>query len=970
MLCYKSRSTRPSNSSSTSSQATTSTATKSPPQPKAPETKVENHPQVLVETANPRPPVLLTTAIMDSLDRWSRVVTARALLDQGSEISLVSEALANRLGLSRTSSRLAVVGIGQHTMQAMKALVMPKLIGLLPSVAIPKQLRDSWAHIKHLQLADPEFYVPAPIDAIFGADVYSTVLKDGVKKGPEGQPTAQSTELGWVLSGNTLNLGNNTSLCTASKNYHQGVSCQREEELYNLVKRFWLQEEQFDTTESSGFSDDICMSYFISNYERDTHGRFVVRYQFKKPVDTFGNSFELALRMLHNQEKRMVKNPTLQQAYCEFMTEYESQGHMVKASPVEDHSKCYYLPHHSVIKESSTSTKLRVVFNGSQKTNTGESLNDNLYEDPKQISIHPEDRKYQRILWRDTLDSPVQEYELTTVTYGTKPAPFLALATLRQLELEKGDKFPLVKSAISQGSYMDDIYVGADNLQQGIDKAVQIQKMLHSDGFKLRKWISNSKELLCNIPKNFHEKSTNHLSEDHEIFRTLGLNWDTTSDCFSYIPITFKEPKTVTRRVVLAQVAQIFDPLGWISPVVVKGKLYMQSLWKIKLDWDEQIPENLLGPWRDFISQLSHLSEIKIPRWLNITPTVTSMEIHGFGDASIGAVVYLVTIDSLGVAKSTIIASKSKLAPIKSDSNSSNKKKCKVSTPRLELSAAVLLVKLVRDIQQSLDCQSANIHLWTDSSITYYWITGDVNRWKTFVHNRVVFIQNTLTQATWHHVPGEDNPADVVSRGTSSSQLYTDLLWWQGPAWIIKNQNKYPVLNIQEIDMTQVEEKPLVCNVMSTISESYLDNFSSLRKAVTAAAWLRRFCQSFSARYFVDRSSWITSEKRKITLLGLVINDQRLYFHEVIKQLSKGEALSRSSPLIKLTPFLYKDGALRVGGRLSRSLMTSDHKNPLILPRESKLTELILNECHVNTLHGGAQLMLATLRQQYWIVGG
>ncbi|XP_044008494.1 uncharacterized protein LOC122852623 [Aphidius gifuensis] len=830
MLCYKRRSTRPSNSSSTSSQATTLTATKSPPQPKAPETKVENHPQFLVETANPRPPVLLTTAITDSLDRWGRVVTARALLDQGSEISLVSEALANRLGLSRTSSRLAVVGIGQHTMQArgaidikvisrvspykglVKALVMPKLTGLLPSVAIPKQLRDSWAHIKHLQLADPEFYVPAPIDAIFG-DVNSTVLKDGVKKFPEGQPTAQSTELGSVLSGSTLNLGNNTSLCTASKNYHQGVSCQREEELYNLVKRFWLQEEQFDTTESSGFSDHICMSYFISNYERDTHGRFVVRYQFKKPVDTFGNSFELALRMLHNQEKRMVKNPTHQQAYCEFMTEYESQGHMVKASPVEDHSKCYYLPHHSVIKESSTSTKLRVVFNGSQKTNTGESLNDNLYEGPKllnslvsvltqwrksrfvfscdirqmfrQILIHPEDRKYQRILWRDTLDSPVQEYELTTVTYGTKPAPFLALATLRQLELEEGDKFPLVKSAISQGSYMDDIYVGADNLQQGIDKAVQIQKMLHSGGFELRKWISNSKELLCNIPKDFHEKSTNYLSEDHEIFRTLGLNWDTTSDCFSYIPIRFKEPKTVTKRVMLAQVAQIFDPLGWISPVVVRGKLYMQSLWKIKLDWDEQIPENLLGPWRDFISQLSHLSEIKIPRWLNITPTVTSMEIHGFGDASdaaIGAVVYLVTIDSLGVAKSTIIASKSKLAPIKSDSNSSNKKKYKVSTPRLELSAAVLLVKLVRDIEQSLDCQSASIHLWTDSSITYYWITGDVNRWKTFVYNRVVFIQNTLTQATWDHVPGEDNLADVVSRGTSSSQLYTDLLWWQGPA--------------------------------------------------------------------------------------------------------------------------------------------------------------------------------------------
>ncbi|XP_044013994.1 uncharacterized protein LOC122856384 [Aphidius gifuensis] len=443
----------------------------------------------------------------------------------------------------------------------------------------------------------------------------------------------------------------------------------------------------------------------------------------------------------------MAENPALQQAYCDFMNEYESQGHMVEASPVEDHSRCYYLPHHSVIKESSTSTKLRVVFNGSQKTNTGESLNDNLYEGPKllnslvsvltqwrayqyvfscdirqmfrQIIIHPDDQKYQRILWRHTLDSPVQEYELTTVTYGTKPAPFLALATLKQLELEEGDRFPLVKSAISQGSYMDDIYVGADNIQQGVDKVVQIQQMLHSGGFELRKWISNSSELLSKISVEFHEKSSTS-SDSNQVFRTLGLNWDTTADCFSYIPIVYKEPKAITKRVVLAQVAQLFDPLGWISPVIVKGKLFMQSLWKIKLDWDEPIPENLLGPWRDFVSQLSHLSEIKIPRWLNLTPTVSSIEIHGFGDASdaaIGAVVYLVSIDTLGVAKSNIIASKSKLAPIKAESNSSNK-----------------------------------------------------------------------TRATWHHVPGEDNPADIVSRGTSSSQLHTDTLWWQGQPGLSKSR--------------------------------------------------------------------------------------------------------------------------------------------------------------------------------------
>lgn len=178
------------------------------------------------------------------------------------------------------------------------------------------------------------------------------------------------------------------------------------------------------------------------------------------------------------------------------MREYEDLGHMKVVPPAENRQTCFHLPHHCVIKESSPLTTIRVVFNGSQVNSTGESLNDNLHEGPKllnplvsvltqwrgyryvfscdikqmfrQILMHPDDRKYQRVLWRHTLDSVIQEYELTTVTYGTKPAPFLALATLRQLELEEGEKYPLVKRAISEGSY--DIYLGADDIEEGLNK--------------------------------------------------------------------------------------------------------------------------------------------------------------------------------------------------------------------------------------------------------------------------------------------------------------------------------------------------------------------------------------------------------------------------------------------------------------------------------------------------------------------
>ncbi|XP_076301952.1 uncharacterized protein LOC143220098 [Lasioglossum baleicum] len=238
-----------------------------------------------------------------------------------------------------------------------------------------------------------------------------------------------------------------------------------------------------------------CESHFVATHARNSEGRYIVRLPFKRIPENLGNSRSQALRVLTRQEKRFSKDSTMQNAYVSFMEEYENLGHMRRAADTNpDQNRVYYLPHLCVIRESSSSTKYRVVFNGSQQTDRGISFNDCLHEGPKllkdlsdfitlwlvfkfvfsadvskmcrQILVHPEDQDFQRILWRNSRGELV-EFALCTVTYGLWSAPFLANRTLRKLDKDEGHRFPLAEGVIKEGTYVDDVFSGAHSLEQG-----------------------------------------------------------------------------------------------------------------------------------------------------------------------------------------------------------------------------------------------------------------------------------------------------------------------------------------------------------------------------------------------------------------------------------------------------------------------------------------------------------------------
>ncbi|GFX90069.1 integrase catalytic domain-containing protein [Trichonephila clavipes] len=389
------------------------------------------------------------------------------------------------------------------------------------------------------------------------------------------------------------------------------------------------------------------------------------------------------------------------------------------------------------------------------------------------IWINPDQRKLQRILWRENMDEPIKTFELSTVTYGTTSAPFLATHTLKQLALDEAGNFPLGSSVVMSDMYIDDVLTGAETLLEAKELKNQLINIFAKGGMVLHKWCGNNTELI--------EVSENYDFSDSSEIKVLGVYWNPKHDCFSFrVKIDLHELNT--KRDVLSTIARIYDPLGLLGPVVAKAKIFLQKLWMLKIDWTDLLPDTINREWRQFVESLQVVNDININRCIVVEqPEV--IELHGFSDASqsaYGAVVYCKSITSDGKMLVHLIASKSRVAPTK-----------QTTIPRLELCAAVLLAKLVHRVKQALKLNVTNtFFFWSDSMIVLSWIRKESYQLKTFVANRIATIQEMTSSEQWRYVATEDNPADFVSRGMDSLKLKTCELWWNGPKFLMSNQ--YP----------------------------------------------------------------------------------------------------------------------------------------------------------------------------------
>ncbi|XP_055543399.1 uncharacterized protein LOC129728947 [Wyeomyia smithii] len=644
-----------------STPATSSAATSS-------STTVEEQREIAVQTQGSvnctksfmlKQQVLLSTAEVLVQGSSNKNVLCRALLDSGSDCNLICESLARKLNVAMENVNIPISGVNNaetavkyrlrtkissrvNSFNALlDFLVVPTITTNLPIVKVDIRC---WTFPANLSLADPAFHIPNEIEMIIGAELFFELLQGGRIKLASGAPMLVETQLGWIVSGTArLHKSNSTnSVCHLNR---------VDEQLNRTLVKFW----ELETCQQASphtLREQAIEKYYEQTVSRNDTGRYIVKLPFNENKAQLGDSLETA-RNRFNRLLRSFANSEKRRRYTQFMEEYLALSHMVE---VHDHlDTCYFLPHHAVYKESSFTTKIRVVFDASAKTTSGISLNDALEVGPtvqndlitillrfccypvvltadipimyRQVQVHKDDRKYQRILWLNA-NNDVRTFELTTVTYGCASAPYLATRTLMQLAKDEAHELPLAAKIIRENSYIDDFLTGGNTEHE---------------------FCSNSKTVRNIIPSDIQEALFNFEEADINcVIKTLGLIWNPNDDYFAFnvSPIDSVSNPPPTKRSVLSAIGLIFDPLGYIGPVITTAELLMQDMWRLKLNWDDELPIEKLQLWTTFREQFPSINELRKQRCV-ISNKAATVELHGYSDASkraYGAVLYTKSI--------------------------------------------------------------------------------------------------------------------------------------------------------------------------------------------------------------------------------------------------------------------------------------------------------------------------------------
>ena len=587
-------------------------------------------------------------------------VEARALLDNASSASFVSERLVQSLSLSRVNQHVRVSGIGGLSQRApiqsissfqvspvgpnkrkigVTAVVVPKVTCDLPLAPVPYQF--NWKHISDLPLADPGFGQPGRIDILLGVDVFVDALHHGRRSGPPESPTALETEFGWVLCGGAgPSLDSPVNVCVTC--LHSFVTSGDD-----ILRRFWEIEEAPPNQLALSMEERTVVRHFEAKHSRSSEGRFVVPLPRNPSAKSVGESRSQAVRRFLSLERTLTAKGRFKEL-DDVMQEYLHLGHTepIPTTDLEEPVKeTFYLPMHAVHKATSTTTKVRAVFDASAKSSTGISLNDTLLVGP---TIHPplidvllrfrsypialtadvskmyraveltkRDRDLHRFIWRSDLNAPLIDYRMTRLTFGVSASSFAANMAVKQNAIDYAQGFPLAAEIVQKCFYIDDCLSGADDQQSALSLQRQLTNLFSRGGFILRKWNSSDPSVLEEIPEELRDPNCiQTISEVNEYTKTLGIEWNVSTDEFRLTITEFLPNTTMTKRGIVSDVAKVYDVLGWFSPVTVKMKILLQRLWETKLDWDNPIPENIHQVWSQWRSELPLLNDYAHPSML------------------------------------------------------------------------------------------------------------------------------------------------------------------------------------------------------------------------------------------------------------------------------------------------------------------------------------------------------------------
>ncbi|XP_038049665.1 uncharacterized protein LOC119723179 [Patiria miniata] len=905
-------------------------------------------------------------------------VQTHALLDPGSNKTFCSQALLDKMGLEGEKTNhlsletlndgsdaeafqvaLEVTGtIGK--MRKREVIQLPRVYALakfpeLKSCVATSADTKQWQHLQDIDIPRMD---ETEVTILVGQDVPQALIPLEVRRGNADEPYATRTALGWTVNGP---IGGELHHGKAEFNFIQACT-KPEVSLDAQVEQFW----KLDTPQvlaarvpQMSVNDKKVIDVWECSLTMvDTHYQMDIPFRVLPPQ--LPNNRSLAEKRLQSLGRRLAKNPEMHDRYKAEIENLLDKGYAervlssdIDASP----GGTWYLPHHNVVNPNKPE-KLRIVFDCAAEY-AGTSLNKNVMQGPDmtnkligvlvrfreqrvavmgdieamfhQVKVTPSHRDVLRfLLWRDgDIANQPEVFRMAVHLFGGVWCPSCASYALHRTAEDHKDEFDYeVITTVMENFYADDYLKSVENDEKAMKLVEQLCKLLSMGGFRLTKWLSNSRKVIESIPLEERAKSAKEVDLDNGLLpveRALG-----------------PKEKGYTRRGLLSIVSSVYDPVGFVCPFVLQAKKIFQDECKRGKDWDDELEPGNLEQWMKWLQGLPKLEEFSVPRC--IVPqefgTPTSVQLHHFCDASMvayGAVSYIRLVDNRGHIHTSFLMGKSRLAPMKS-----------MTIPRLELSAAVMAVRVDSILQREMRLEVQSTTFWTDSQIVLQYIKNTSKRFQTFVTNRVNVIHDGSLPAQWMYVDTRSNPADDASRGLDAKQMLCQSRWKQGPAFLSADETAWPVEPEASPDLLQddkeVKHEAKTCAVEAVapddVINTLLKRYSSWHRLKKIVAWLLRF------------KVWLLNHRQQEPQVSLQVHDvqaaekaiiahlQEKHFGEEVRALKTNGTISRKSAVYSLDPVMDDDGLLRVGGRLKMAPLTEQAKHPLIVPREHHVAEM------------------------------
>ncbi len=421
-----------------------------------------------------------------------------------------------------------------------------------------------------------------------------------------------------------------------------------------------------------------------------------------------------------------------------------------------------------------------------------------------------------RFLWRDSPEDEIEDYAVVRVNMGDKPAGCIAQVAMRETAmLPQFSDMKEERRVIDEDSYVDDLLTSHNDPHCLNEILRGVEYILKAGGFYLKPWVRSgqsgrrdeSKPVTLTLPNQLREEDNKalgvgYLVQEDELFVMVSINFSRrkkkmrTETDLTEGEVEVKTPNPLTRRVLLSQIAGLYDPIGLVTPVKQKGVILVrrafQEAGKLTKDtWDEPLSDELRGKAIELFKEYARLSRITFRR--SLTPSDWKGKPWGitFSDGSCesyGAVLYLRWETSDGVV-TRLVESKAKLTPLNQ----------KGDAVKAEVCGAVFATRLKGYVLKHGRLDVEKWFHFIDSQTVLGAIQKESYGFQTFFANRVGEIQKAGPVTDWWWIPGEINIADLVTRGCSPELLGENSVWQKGPEFLSSPVEDWPIKSASEV---------------------------------------------------------------------------------------------------------------------------------------------------------------------------